>query len=133
MDWNSRLIPNARLMLFAFHIGRARLRRSTLEKSFSGLAIRRRLFHGAPANFTASSKQIGIDVTEFNGARYKQFDDLLDGIFCAYLAYYFWYWGEDGCWVVGDLETGYVTLPRCRLSNCPLHANAALVYAAAPE
>ena len=38
MDWNSRLIPNARLMLFAFHIGRARLRRSTLEKSFSGLA-----------------------------------------------------------------------------------------------
>ena len=77
-------------------------------------------------------KQIGIDITEFKGRRYKQFDDLLDGIFCAYLAYYFWYWGEDGCWVVGDLETGYVTLPRCRLSNCPLHANAMLA-SAAPE
>ncbi len=78
------------------------------------------------------NKQIGIDVTEFKGGRYKHFDDLLDGIFCAYLAYYFWYWGEDGCWVVGDLETGCVTLPRCRLSNCPLHANAMLA-SAAPE
>jgi len=57
------------------------------------------------------NKQIGIDVTEFKGGRYKQFDDLLDGIFCAYLAYYFWYWGEDGCWVVGDLETD---LSPCR-------------------
>jgi len=64
------------------------------------------------------------------GSAVQQFDDLLDGIFCAYLAYYFWYWGEDGCWVVGDLETGYVTLPRCRLSNCPLHANAMLASAA---
>jgi predicted RNase H-like nuclease len=78
------------------------------------------------------NKQIGIDIAEFKGAQYKQFDDLLDGIFCAYLAYYFWHSGEEGCWVVGDLETGYVTLPRCRLSNCPLHANAMLV-SAAPE
>jgi predicted RNase H-like nuclease len=46
---------------------------------------------------------------------YKQFDDLLDGILCAYLAYYYWYWGEEGSWVVGDLNTGYVTLPRRRL------------------
>jgi len=84
------------------------------------------------ANFTASSKQIGIDITEFKGGGYKQFDDLLDGIFCAYLAYYFWYGGSDRTWVIGDLETGCVTLPRCRLSNCPLHANAMLA-SAAPE
>ena len=77
-------------------------------------------------------KQIGIDITEFKGGRYKQFDDLLDGIFCAYLAYYFWYGGSDRTWVIGDLETGCVTLPRCRLSNCPLHANAMLA-SAAPE
>src|SRR6266566_653821 len=49
---------------------------------------------GAPANFTASSKQIGIDITEFKSGRYKQFDDLLDGILCAYLAYYFLVWGK---------------------------------------
>jgi predicted RNase H-like nuclease len=78
------------------------------------------------------NKQIGIDIAEFKGAQYKHYDDLLDGIFCAYLAYYFWHSGEEGCWVVGDLETGYVTLPRCPLSNCPLHANA-MLSAAAPE
>ena len=66
------------------------------------------------------NKQIGIDVTEFKGGRYKQFDDLLDGILCAYLAHYFWYWGSDRTWVIGDLETGSVTLPKCHLPNCPL-------------
>ena len=37
-------------------------------------------------------RQIGIDITEYRGARYKQFDDLLDGLLCAYLAYYYWFW-----------------------------------------
>ncbi len=53
--------------------------------------------------------QIGIDITGYRGAVYKQFDDLLDGILCAYLAYYYWCWGEEGSWVVGDMATGYVT------------------------
>ncbi len=65
-------------------------------------------------------KAIGVDIADFAGTRYKILDDLLGGIFCAYLAYYFWHWGHEGCWVVGDMETGYVTLPRCRLRNCPL-------------
>ncbi len=61
-------------------------------------------------------------MTNHTGTRYKILDDLLDGIFCAYLAYYFWYWGHEGCRVVGDMETGYVTLPRCQLRDCPLTA-----------
>lgn len=65
-------------------------------------------------------KQIDINITEYSGSRYKRFDDLLDGIFCAYLAYYFWHTGEHGCWVFGDLESGCVTLPRCSLPACPL-------------
>jgi predicted RNase H-like nuclease len=69
-------------------------------------------------------KQIGIDITDYRGAGYKQFDDLLDGILCAYLAYYYWHWGEEGSWVVGNISTGYVTLPRCRLKNCALTAQA---------
>src|SRR6266481_2878285 len=47
-----------------------------------------------------------------------------DGILCAYLAYYYWCWGEEGSWVVGDMATGYVTLPRCRLKNCAIAAPA---------
>ena len=68
--------------------------------------------------------QIGIDITGYRGAVYKQFDDLLDGILCAYLAYYYWCWGEEGSWVVGEMATGYVTLPRCRLKNCAIAAPA---------
>ncbi len=67
-------------------------------------------------------KAIGVDIADFTGTRYKALDDLLDGIFCAYLAYYFWHGGEEGCWVVGDTESGYVTLPLCKLSHCPLVA-----------
>jgi predicted RNase H-like nuclease len=65
---------------------------------------------------------IGIDVIEYRRSGDKQFDDLLDGILCAYLAYYYWYWGEEGSWVVGDLNTGYVTLPRRGLENCAIGA-----------
>lgn len=47
-----------------------------------------------------------MDIEEYRGTRYKGLDDLLDGIFCAYLAFYFWYWGEKRCWVIGDLNEG---------------------------
>jgi predicted RNase H-like nuclease len=66
------------------------------------------------------SSQIGIDIAGFEGAAYKQWDDLLDGVFCAYLAYYFYQHGEEGCWVMGDSETGSVTIPKCQMANCPL-------------
>jgi len=71
------------------------------------------------------NKALSVDVSELTGVRYKVLDDLVDGIFCAYLAYYFWYWGEERCWVVGDTKDGYVTLPRCSLPNCLLNASAA--------
>jgi predicted RNase H-like nuclease len=64
--------------------------------------------------------RIGVDIAEHRGVKYKGFDDLLDGIFCAYLAYYFWRRGEEDCQVVGDPATGSVTIPKCQLANCPL-------------
>jgi predicted RNase H-like nuclease len=74
-------------------------------------------------NFAPDVKRrIGIDITLCSGAQYKEFDDLLDGIFCAYLAYQFWQMGEDACWVIGDLEHGCVTVPRCSLAGCTLTA-----------
>jgi predicted RNase H-like nuclease len=66
------------------------------------------------------SKALSIDVSELTGVRYKILDDLVDGIFCAYLAYYFWHWGDERRWIVGDTNDGYVVLPRCNLPNCRL-------------
>ena len=72
--------------------------------------------------FSADVKTaLSVDTENCRGVQYKALDDLLDGIFCAYLAYYFWYWGEDRCWVVGDVRSGYVTLPCCGLPNCELN------------
>lgn len=74
-----------------------------------------------PLKFSPEVKEtLNLDSEECTRGRYKQFDDLLDGIFCAYLAYYFWYWGAEWSWVVGDMNSGYVALPRCALPKCRL-------------
>lgn len=65
-------------------------------------------------------RAINVDITAHTGGDYKYFDDLLDGIFCAYLAYYFLHFGSGKYSVVGDMNTGYVALPQCRLAGCPL-------------
>jgi predicted RNase H-like nuclease len=66
-------------------------------------------------------KALSVDVSALTGVRYKVLDDLVDGIFCAYLAYSFWYQGEEGQGVVGDPDAGYVVLPRCKLPHCGLN------------
>jgi len=66
------------------------------------------------------NKQVGIDIAAFAGVAYKQWDDLLDGIFCAYLAWNFWQRGEQGVCVVGDPSTSCVSLPSCDLEDCSL-------------
>lgn len=66
------------------------------------------------------NKALTIDVSEFVGVRYKILDDLVDGIFCAYLAYYFWHWGNERRWIIGNMNDGYVALPRCVLPNCQI-------------
>lgn len=52
------------------------------------------------------------DLDELRGARLKQYEDLLDALLCAYLAWWCWYWGPAGYEVLGDLQTGYVVVPR---------------------
>ena len=32
----------------------------------------------------------------------------LDALFCAYLAYYFWYWRWETNEIFGDLHSGYI-------------------------
>jgi len=50
------------------------------------------------------------DVRELKGKALKRYEDLLDAIFCAYIAFYYWY--EPGrCSVIGDLSEGYMVTP----------------------
>jgi predicted RNase H-like nuclease len=45
------------------------------------------------------------------GAALKQVEDKLDSLICAYVAAYWWYWGEQRNLVLGDRTTGYIVIP----------------------
>lgn len=43
------------------------------------------------------------------GKALKQREDLLDALMCAYIAAYFWQWGDgERCMVIGDKTNGYI-------------------------
>ncbi|RLE47613.1 MAG: DUF429 domain-containing protein [Candidatus Methanomethylicota archaeon] len=50
------------------------------------------------------------DVKEMKGRALKDYEDLLDAIFCAYIAYYCWYYPEN-CEILGDMKEGYILTP----------------------
>ncbi len=41
----------------------------------------------------------------------KATEDKLDSLICAYVAAYWWYWGEQRNLVLGDVSTGYIVIP----------------------
>ncbi|MEA5549727.1 DUF429 domain-containing protein [Anabaena cylindrica UHCC 0172] len=46
------------------------------------------------------------------GKELKAIEDQLDSLICAYVAAYWWYWGEKRNLVLGDLNTGYIVIPQ---------------------
>lgn len=46
------------------------------------------------------------------GRELKQLEDLLDAVFCAYLAWHCWRWGGERNEAFGDLASGYIIVPR---------------------
>lgn len=47
--------------------------------------------------------------------QFKEIEDRLDSLLCAYIAAHWWYWGEERNLVLGNLETGYIIIPLpCR-------------------
>lgn len=45
------------------------------------------------------------------GTALKDVEDQLDSLICAYVAAYWWYWGLERNWVLGDRTTGYIIVP----------------------
>jgi predicted RNase H-like nuclease len=44
-------------------------------------------------------------------ARIARLESILDAVFCAYIALYYWYWGEEKCKVYGDTTDGFIIIP----------------------
>jgi len=53
---------------------------------------------------------LNTNLETLKSQKLKDFEDTLDGIFCAYLSYYVWARPDD-CEVLGDLKTGYIMTP----------------------
>ncbi len=56
----------------------------------------------------------GVAHPVLQGKGLKGLEDRIDALMCAYMTYYFWYWRERRCEVIGDLMTGYIIGPRNR-------------------
>jgi predicted RNase H-like nuclease len=54
---------------------------------------------------------------QLKGRELKHYEDILDSLFCAYLAAYFWAWGYERSEMIGDLSTGYIINPRALMPN----------------
>ena len=57
---------------------------------------------------------IDSDVT---GKTLKAIEDKLDSLICAYVAAYWWYWGETKNIVLGNETEGYIVVPRRYVSG----------------
>ncbi len=42
----------------------------------------------------------------------KRYEDTLDAIFCAYLAWHCWRWGAERNEMFGTMEQGYIVVPK---------------------
>jgi len=55
---------------------------------------------------------LGQDREVLRGKGLKAYEDSLDALFCAYLAYHCWYWGAERNEMFGNLESGYIVVPK---------------------
>lgn len=90
--------------------GRSRpwdLRKKALEEYCDHL---RRLSCAEPPMYV-EGRILSIDLENLRPGLRKGYEDLLDSILCAYVAYYYWFWGPSRCMVIGSVEEGYLVLP----------------------
>jgi predicted RNase H-like nuclease len=92
-------------------------KRGNLGAKREGLEILRNALHRLQSAEPSIQRNEALHVlltqelSQLNGPRLKNYEDQLDALFCAYLAYYFWYWRWDRNEMFGDVETGYIVNP----------------------
>lgn len=52
------------------------------------------------------------ELWRLQGRQLKELEDLFDAYFCAYLALYYWRFGVERSELIGDLQTGYIVVPK---------------------
>ncbi len=67
------------------------------------------LGHAEPA--MEAEEILALSPQGLRGKSLKALEDLLDALFCAYIALHVWYWGPRGYRLFGDEKTGYILVP----------------------
>ena len=65
-----------------------------------------------PSLDLASLNKIPLIPNKIKGKELKAIEDKLDSLICAYVAAHWWYWGEAQNIVLGNLEEGYIIIPK---------------------
>lgn len=60
----------------------------------------------------AADELLQKDLRLLRGKDLKDYEDMLDAFFCAYLGFYFWCWGWERNELFGDTESGYILNPH---------------------
>ena len=55
---------------------------------------------------------LDLDVATLKGRALKQYEDKLDALFCAYLAWHCWKWGQEKNEMYGSMEEGYIVVAK---------------------
>lgn len=56
------------------------------------------------------SKVLGKEINGLKGKEIKNYEDILDAVFCSYIAYYTWA-NPEKCHVFGNMDEGYICSP----------------------
>jgi predicted RNase H-like nuclease len=90
-------------------------KKGTVPQKRAGLktlreSIHERLVSGNPPLHINEllEKLLTQNLDQLAGKRLKHYEDMLDACFCAYLAFYYWYWGRERNEMIGELQSGYI-------------------------
>ena len=125
-DWFFEVYPHpAQVVLF----GRDRIiryKKGAVVARRSGLDELRKLIRdrmlGPDRPLVSSASLDELLTRDLNGLRgraLKRYEDTLDAVFCAYLAFHLWRWGWERSEVLGDLTAGYIVVPTVSLASRP--------------
>ena len=88
-------------------------RKAELKKLQHGIC--QKLTNLTPAlslNSPLAKTVITAELSHYSGQELKTLEDQLDSLICAYVGAYWWYWGDQRNWVLGDEQEGYIVVPN---------------------
>jgi predicted RNase H-like nuclease len=95
-----------------------RYKKGRVAEKRAGLAILRRhlrtLVNGSSGliGLPTLSEVLDRDPAGLAGEALNRYEDTLDAIFCAYLAWHCWRWGAERNEMFGTMAEGYIVVPK---------------------